>query len=135
MGPIQGGYWALLVIDRTEYKQGIVVYFDSLPGFDKKMFDKAKSLLELCGFSGCKWIRATMPKQGCGTNDCGVWMCCLASIYAKSVFSRAVPSQTQETVVPFRNVTLSLVNGMIRKEFGLAGRETEFGREEKGSLV
>jgi hypothetical protein len=50
-----------------------------------------------------------MPKQGFGTNDCGVWMCCVASIYAKSVFSRAIPSQPQETVVPFQNAILSLV--------------------------
>jgi hypothetical protein len=82
-------WWALLVIaDRTEYEQGI---FDSLPGFDKKMFHNAKSLLELCDFSDCKWIRALMQKQGFETNDCGVWMCCVASIYTKSIFSRAVP--------------------------------------------
>ncbi len=52
MGPTEVGHWALLLIaDRTEYYQGI---FDSLPGFDKKMFHNAKSLLELCGFSDCK---------------------------------------------------------------------------------
>jgi hypothetical protein len=79
-----------------------------------------------------------MPKQGSGTNNFGGWMCCDASIYANSVFSRAVPSQPQETVVPFHNVTLSLVNGMIRKEFGLAGREKEFGlagREKEFGLA
>jgi hypothetical protein len=31
-GPDQRGHWALLVIDRTEYEPGIVVFFDSLPG-------------------------------------------------------------------------------------------------------
>jgi hypothetical protein len=100
------------------------------------MFREAKSLLARCGFSDCKWIRAKMPKQGVGTNDCGVWMCCLASIYAKCIFSRAVlpSSQPQETVVPFRNVTMSLVNGMIGKESGLAGREKDF-REQLFGLA
>ena len=120
-GPIDGGHWALLAIDRTEYKPGIAVYFDSLPACYPQMYDQAQSILQLCGLSGYEWIRAAMPKQGSRTNDCCVWMCCVASIYAKCVFVRAVPCQPQ-TVLPFPNVTLSLGSGMISKEFGLTGR-------------
>jgi hypothetical protein len=112
-GPIEAGHWALLVIDRTKYKPGVAVYFDSLPAYNPDMYGQARSVLQLCGLSGLTWIKADMPKQGSGTNDCGVWMSCVASIYARSVLTPAVvPSQSQ--TVPFRNG---------EKEFGLAGRE------------
>ncbi len=36
-------------------------------------------------------------------------------------------TSSQSRAAPFRNVTLSIGNRMIRKEFGLAGGEKEFG--------
>jgi hypothetical protein len=36
---------------------------------------------------GCKWIHASMLKQGTGTLDCGVFITCMASLYAKGCLS------------------------------------------------
>jgi hypothetical protein len=37
---------------------------------------------------GCKWIHASMPRQGIRTMDCGVFMTYMASLYAKGLLAR-----------------------------------------------
>jgi hypothetical protein len=119
----EGGHWALLVIDRTEYEPGIAIFFDSSRDCNFVLYNHAKSTFELCGLTGHTWIKADMPTQGINSNDCGVWMCCIAGIYARSVSSRIHTLSRSETV-PFRNVTLLFGNGVSDEvHFGHAGRE------------
>jgi hypothetical protein len=56
-----------------------------MPGCFPNTLDKLKEWLAGSPLTteGCKWIAANMPHQGKGTNDCGVWMCCMASLYVK----------------------------------------------------
>ena len=81
-GDNSAGYWSLLIIDRSSYKPGIFVYFDSLGG-GKHTMQEVKNLFTLFLFCrrNSKWIHACVPKQGSGTNDCGVYMTCLATAF------------------------------------------------------
>ena len=53
-----------------------------------------------------KWIQADMPKQGPRTNDCGIWMCLMASVYVKNLLDREVlPGRKQkEETSPYASV-------------------------------
>ena len=94
------GHWAQLVIDRTVWAPGILVLFDSLPNCFTGTLDLLKQRLGGSPLApkGCKWLRATMPKQGLGTMDCGVWMCCMASLYVKGLVDRKVLPMLKEQV-------------------------------------
>jgi hypothetical protein len=96
-GRIDCGHWALLVVDWTVWKPGIVVLFDSLPDLYPDMFCRLQDRLSNSPLTGedCKWIQADMPKQGLCSNDCGVWMCCMASLYIKSLVDRDLLSNSK----------------------------------------
>jgi hypothetical protein len=102
------GHWALLVVDRTVDKSGRLVLIDSLPN----MFRDTMSILQniLSGTplapKGCKWICASMPKQGMGTMDCGVFMTCMAGIYVKGLLSRGCLSAGNKATY-FTNVNIT----------------------------
>jgi hypothetical protein len=55
---------------------------------------------------GCKWIRASMPKQGMGTMDCGVFMTCMAGLYVKGLLSRGCLSAGNKAT-DFTNVNIT----------------------------
>jgi hypothetical protein len=104
LGHPECGHWALVVVDRTVWKPGIVVLFDSLPGCCPATFGMLQE--ELSGSpltrEGCKWIQADMPRQGKATNDCGVWMCCMASLYVKHVLDHDLltnPGKEEENMI------------------------------------
>lgn len=86
-GPVEGGHWSLLVVDRTLHLLGILVYFDSLPNFMESTLTDLQALLDDTPLVklGSKWIRASMPKQGMRSNDCGIFMCCIAAAYIKGL--------------------------------------------------
>lgn len=87
VGPIEAGHWTMLICDRTRHKPGVLVFIDSLPNYNETLFNKLQTILPntpLCRV-GTKWIRARMPKQGRGTNDCAVWACTSAAAYAKAL--------------------------------------------------
>jgi hypothetical protein len=86
------GHWALAVVDRTVWKQGIVVLFDSMPGCFPDTLQMLKEWLAGSPLTveGCKWITANMPHQGSSTNDCGIWMCCMASLYLRGLLEHDV---------------------------------------------
>jgi hypothetical protein len=89
-GPTEAGHWALLVVDRTVDKLGRLVFIDSLPNLYKDTFEQLRECLSGTPLTpdGCKWIRASMPRQGPRTMDCGVFMSCIAAAYTKGVVSR-----------------------------------------------
>ena len=85
------GHWSLLIIDHTVDKLGRLVFLDSLPN----MFCDTMAMLQdlLSGTplapEGCKWIHASMPRQGIRTMDCGVFMTCKALLNIKGLLSRS----------------------------------------------
>lgn len=89
-GPTEAGHWALLVVDRTADKLGQLVFIDSLPNLYKDTFEQLHECLSGTPLTpeGCKWIRASMPRQGPRTMDCGVFMSCIAAAYTKGLVSR-----------------------------------------------
>jgi len=107
-GEPECGHWALLVVDRTVDKLGKLVFIDSLPN----MFRNTMSLLQdmLSGTSlapeGCTWIRASMPKQGLGTMDCGIFMSCMAGLYVKGLLARGCLSP-KSNVADFTSVNIT----------------------------
>ena len=93
VGAVYGGHFSLLVIDRTQNKDGIFVYFDSLPK-------------EAWGYNTARQLQEELPKmpfwrknsvffsqvsrgfaQGRGTNDCGIFTCLYASAYLLALFN------------------------------------------------
>lgn len=130
-GHTRAGHFSLLLIDRTQYKPGIFVYFDSLGGvgtfraLQRVFMDSA-----YCS-AGAKWVHATVPFQGAGTNDCGVYMCCIATAFVKHLVENGnlvdslVPSNrkvAQNSQVPHYNcVTVTLEKGPF--DFGAMGRK------------
>ena len=84
------GHWALLIVDWMVWKSGILVFFDSLPSYSPQSMENLKDMFLGTPLApkGCKWIRASMPEQGCGTMDCGIWMSCIAASYVKGLLER-----------------------------------------------
>jgi hypothetical protein len=73
-----------------------------------------------------KWIRACVLNQGSGTNDCGVYMTCLATAFAKSLLERdsVVRGSKQRPLrLPYTSVTVELNGvGADAYAFGIEGR-------------
>ena len=123
-GDNSAGHWSLLIIDRSSYKPGIFVYFDSLGG-GKHTMQEVKNVFTRFPFCRrtSKWIHACVPKQGSRTNDCGVYMTCLATAFVKSILERdsAVGGSNQR--LPYTSVTVELNGvGADAYAFGIEGR-------------
>jgi hypothetical protein len=110
------GTWSLAILDRTVTKKSTVVLFDSMPTRFPDTLDKLKEWLGESPLSEneCKWITADMPIQESNSNDCGVWMCCVASLYLKHILKQyLLPTSkngwtegiSRVTVVSAKNVT------------------------------
>jgi hypothetical protein len=91
-GPFEGGHWSLLVLDRTRGEgRHIAVFFDSLPSFHPGFEAAVRDDLVKAGVvhNASQWITARVPKQASASNDCGAYMCCIASSYIMA-FQKAV---------------------------------------------
>jgi len=87
IGSTNGGHFSLLVIDRTQNKDGNFVYFDSLPTefYGKQTAEELKQELPKMPF----WREGSVffsqvgkgESQGLGTNDCGIMTCLYAASY------------------------------------------------------
>ena len=143
-GPRHCGHWSGLIIDRTR-ERAAAIYFDSLPSYNPKMFSYCKGMLLKAGIldETCNWITARLPKQAGGSNDCGVFMCCTAVAYIKTLMSNGAlgsdgESSTQESLPS--EVEFQLPDGLSAQEWGkrarlhmietLEGKQFEFGRFE-----
>jgi len=126
LGPREAGHWTLLICDRTRSKTGVMVYFDSLPAYQKDIFEKLQEVLQHTSLvkEGTKWIRATMRNQAIGSNDCGMWMCCSASVYVKGLKDRGwlVEGGLKEKVPEITSVTLMYPMAKEMDEIGWRGR-------------
>ena len=108
-GPRMAGHWTLIIIDRTICNQESVVFFDSLPAYNPKLFENMKKLLMVTRVVSCtttSWIRADIPKQGSASNDCGVFMCCLATAYLQAAITK------RGTMSSFSGVEYRFCNSM-----------------------
>jgi hypothetical protein len=123
-GNTTGGSWSLAIVDRTSIcKQGTVVLFDSMPA---RFPDTLNHLKEWLGESpltteGCNWITADIPIQAINSNDCGVWMCCMASLYIQHLFNKdrlPISGNIQEQ----RISCVSVVTAKDVSEIGRHGR-------------
>jgi hypothetical protein len=72
------GHYSLLIIDRTVDKLGRLVFLDSLPDMFHDTMDILQSIPSGTPLApeGCKWICASMPRQGIQMMDCGIFMAC-----------------------------------------------------------
>jgi len=141
VGVPEAGHWTLLIIDRTVFRPGIAVFCDSLPSYEPHLFESLKE--RFCGTRAIsdktRWIRSSMPRQGLGTNNCGVWMCCIAAAYVCSLWAKNVlcpyspfnsehdgqgyPVNEVEQECQITNVSVSLGQYMTASSFGRMGRE------------
>jgi hypothetical protein len=103
-GPFEGGHWSLLVLDRTRGEgKHIAVYFDSLPSFHPGFEAAVRDDLVKVGIvhNSCQWITACVPKQASASDDCGAYMCCIASTYVMAQQNAALVDFSPNQAVAF----------------------------------
>jgi len=70
-----------------------------------------------------QWVRATVPKQGERTNDCGVVASCFSLLHVHSLQKAGLlKDKPPKKVKPLESATLELPEGMSMHEFGRLGR-------------
>lgn len=97
-GPTEAGHWSCAIIDRTRGdRKHVVVYLDSLPTSAPQAKEELRSSLLRFGIidSSTPWITADVPRQGIGSNDCGVFMCCLSALYIEALEKELLLHQQQ----------------------------------------
>ena len=125
-GPREAGHFASLILDRTRHYNPLAVYADSLPGYHPGAMAKLKQLLggiEDLGTDNMTWIEASVPRQGFGTNDCGVFACCFSMLYVQALKLGGLLDA--EPITPAKDVTgvsLVLPPKMDATQFGAHGR-------------
>jgi len=126
LGPLEGGHWTLLICDRTRSTAGVMVFFDSLPTYERDIFEKLQTFFQDTSLvkEGTKWIRVTMRNQHPGSNDCGMWMCCSASAYVKALKERGwlVEGENKQRVPEINSVTMLYPKTQRMDEIGIRGR-------------
>ena len=126
-GNAAGGHWSLVVVDRSSFKPGIFVYFDSLSGSGGSLdrANEVKKVIAIFPFynENSKWIRARVLDQRSGSNDCGVFMTCLATAFVKSLDRDNVVGGSNQSLLlpPYTSVTVELNGGA--GAFGVEGRK------------
>jgi Ulp1 family protease len=138
VGHTNAGHWALLVVDRLYFKDGMINYFDSLPSFAPRTFDRLKKVLERSPLVkyGSNWYKADVPCQGKSTNDCAVWMCMNATAYLRAARERA-GARTYDncSIHDSRRAVVSIFKSMNVKNFGAAGRNHIFDSLSAGRVL
>jgi len=118
IGPTEAGHWTLLVIDRTREGNYLAVFFDSLPSFSKGVYQHLQEILQHTPWidDSYTWINATVPMQWKCSNDCGVFMCCIASLYTLGLEKQSLLSQEPSPQPRVNDVEL-----VLNKETGMWG--------------
>jgi hypothetical protein len=82
-GPLEAGHYTTLILDRTHKGQPPrAVYADSLPGYQENACYILRDVLQFCpelGTDNAEWIEAQVPRQGMGSNDCGLFTATFAA--------------------------------------------------------
>ena len=137
-GPREAGHFAVLVLDRTREGNPLAVYADSLPNYQPDAMDSLKGMLLNTRIrdtgivvDGMTWIKASIPTQGTGTNDCGVIASCFSLMYVRGLENDGLLSDLQKSppigfqegpAQPIRAVDLVLPPGLSMCSFGALGR-------------
>ena len=125
-GPLEAGHFASLILDRTRHFDPLAVYADSLPGYHPGAMAELQQMLgciEELGTNKMTWIEASVPRQGMGTNDCGVFSSCFSFLYLHALQQGGLLSDAP--VNPDKSVTgvtLFLPPKMDATQFGAHGR-------------
>ena len=130
-GPREAGHYGTLVLDRTREGNHLAVYADSSPGYEKNAVPILKDLLQKTplGTDEMTWIKATVPKQGRFTNDCGVFASCFSLLYVHGlVVARRLGKELEAcparpVLEPVKSVALELPKSMSANKFGSLGRK------------
>ena len=124
-GPFDAGHFASLILDRTRKGNPLAVYADSLREYKPEAIDKLKNILGSTPLQNenWTWIEANVPRQGCGTNDCGVIASCFSLLYVLGLEYGGLLSENEvETFAPVQSVTLQIPMEQDMASFGLPGR-------------
>ena len=91
-GHSTAGHFGLLIIDRTRHADGVFIFVDSFQELGYNTFQKLQGIIRKTPLyrKQSKWIRGNIPQQGTGTNDCGVWMCSMATAYCLTLVKQGV---------------------------------------------
>jgi hypothetical protein len=95
-GRTTGGHFSLVIIDRTLYDSGIFFYFGSHEALDSVVAEEVFDVLRRTKLwkKDSRWKlniaggSSGMPQQGSGTNDCGVFTCCMTSAFIQNALNR-----------------------------------------------
>ena len=124
-GPFDDGHFASLILDRTRKGNPLAVYADSLREYKPEAIDKLKNIPGNTPLQNenWTWIEANVPRQGCGTNDCGVIASCFSLLYVLGLENGGLLSENEvETFSPVQSVTLQIPMEHDMASFGLLGR-------------
>ena len=130
-GPRESGHFASLIVDRTRKGNALAVYADSLTDFQPNAIEILKEMLQSTplDIDEMTWIKASVPKQGRLTNDCGVISSCFSLLYVRGLEKDGLlkdgllaQSSAGRHGDQVRAVSLELPKSMNMHEFGHAGR-------------
>ena len=99
---------------------------DSLHGYEPKAMEKLHELLAKTTIDVKKltWIKAELPKQGSGTNDCGPYSACLTLVYLHHLeqMKLLTPGDGETKHEWVAKVVFELPEGVSSTEYGQHSR-------------
>lgn len=110
-GPTEAGHWTTLIVDRTRKDNPLAVFADSLPSYDPETWKVLQRLLQHTPLVSTEltWIRAEIPKQGIGTQDCGVFSSCFPTLYVRGLDGLGLLTTTADVTPPTSNTPIRSV--------------------------
>ena len=131
--------YTTLILDRTHKGQPPrAVYADSLPGYQENACYILRDVLQFCpelGTDNAEWIEAQVPRQGMGSNDCGLFAATFAALYVEALKrERLVGDNPVVPEKPITGVTLQLPPKMTATKFGKLARQMIYKSTEDAQL-
>ena len=122
------GHFATLIIDRSCPNNQLAVYADSLPDYEPRAMEILQRMLSktTVGSGKLTWIKAGVPRQHGGTNDCGIFAGCFTMLYLKGMKGQGLLSDASRNAEDGVGGAVSGVDlvfdGMNSHGFGGQGR-------------
>ena len=124
-GHTEYGHFSLLIVDRTRYEAGVFFYFDSYPSIGDAVAPQLKSYLMKTPL----WVEGSMflhvrkmPVQFRGSNDCGIYACCVAAAYIRYL-ERAKAFDRTDTMDGKKLFAGAMLVGFTPEMFGRRARK------------